>query len=150
MLPFLLDQSQDAVDRRFIEFYAGALAAIDQGKQEGISFNIYTFDTEKSDIKIMEVLKDSLPWNIDLIIGPAYSNQISIVSDYARNNKIKTLIPFSSRIYDIESNPYIYQFNPGQEIELQKILEILRTEGAQNHIVFAELPQVSANDDGRR
>jgi len=148
LLPFLLDQNQNAVDRRFVEFYAGALAAIHQGKQEGISFDIYTFDTDKSDIKIMEILKDSLPWDVDLIVGPAYSNQISIVSDYARNNKIKTLIPFSSKIYDIESNPYIYQFNPGQEIELQKILEILRTEGALNHIVFAELPQVSANDDG--
>lgn len=148
LLPFLLEQNQDAVDRRFVEFYAGALAAINQGKQEGISFDIYTFDTDKSDIKIMEILKDSMPWDIDLIVGPAYSNQISIVSDYARNNKIKTLIPFSSKIFDIESNPYIYQFNPGQEIELQKILEILRTEGALSQIVFAELPQVNTTDDG--
>lgn len=148
LLPFLLDQNRETVDRRFIEFYAGALSAISQAKQEGYSFDIHTFDTDKSDIKMMEILQDSILLDVDLIVGPAYSNQISIVSDYARNNKIKTLIPFSSKILDIESNPYIYQFNPGQEVELQKILNILQSEDVLNNIVFAELPQVNATEDG--
>ena len=148
LLPFMLDQKQEASDSRFVEFYTGALLAINKAKQSGINFNIYTYDTERSDLKIMEVLQENALTKAHLIVGPAYSNQVSLIGDFARMNKIKTLIPFSSRILDLETNPYIYQFNPGQEVELQKLQEILLAEAPQTNIVFAELNHVSANDDG--
>lgn len=148
LLPFLLDNKQESVDRRFIEFYAGSLVAIQHEKIKGHSIDVHTFDVEKSDLKIMEILRDSLPTDIDLIIGPVYSNQISIVSDFARNNKIKTLIPFSSKIVDIETNPYIYQFNPGQDIETQAISAIIEQKQATTNIIFADHNQVNINDDG--
>lgn len=148
LLPFMLDQKQEPSDKRFIEFYTGALIAIKQAKEEGTNFQIHTFDTEKSDVKIMEILQDSNLTKMDLIIGPAFSNQISLMGDFARMNKIKTLIPFSSRIIDIETNPYIYQFNPGQEAELQKLQEIIQSEANRTNFIFAELNHISPNDDG--
>jgi LysM repeat protein len=148
LLPFMLDQKKEASDSRFVEFYSGALLAIKHAKESGINFNIHTYDVERSDIKIMEILQDSAFAKTDLIVGPAFSNQVSVIGDFARMNKIKTLIPFSSRIFDIETNPYIYQFNPGQDAELQKIQEILQSESNQTNIIFAELQHVSINDDG--
>ena len=148
LLPFMLDQKKEASDSRFVEFYSGALLAIKHAKESGINFNIHTYDVERSDLKIMEILQDSAFAKTDLIVGPAYSNQVSVIGDFARIHRIKTLIPFSSRILDIETNPYIYQFNPGQDTELQKIKEILQSESNQTNIIFAELPRVGINDDG--
>lgn len=149
LLTLMLDQPTEQSDNRFVDFYAGALVAIHKAKSQGISFNIYTYDIEKSDLKLMEVLQDSIFKNIDLIIGPAYSNQVSIISDFARMHKIKTLIPFSSKIYDLETNPYLYQFNPGLDIEQNKLQEILKAKKNNANIIFADLPNVSSsNDDG--
>lgn len=147
LLPFMLDQKQDASDKRFIEFYTGALIAIKQAKEEGTNFRIHTFDTEKSDLKIMEILQDSNLTTMDLIVGPAFSNQISVIGDFARMHRVKTLIPFSSKIIDIETNPYLYQFNPGQDTELKKLQEIIQYEGNKTNFIFAELNNTSPNDD---
>lgn len=148
LLPFMLDQKQETSDKRFVEFYAGALIAIKQAKETGINFQIHTFDAERSDLKIMEILQDSNLSTMDLIVGPAFSNQISVVGDFARIHKVKTLIPFSSKIIDIETNPYIFQFNPGQEAELQKLQEIINAEANHTNFVFAEINHVSSSDDG--
>lgn len=150
LLPFLLDQKNETADSRFVEFYSGALMAINQAKNRGRTIEVFTFDTEKSDLKVMEILNDTIFRSIDLIIGPAYSNQVSLVCDFARANHIPTLIPFTSRIYDLESNEYIYQFNPGQETELFKLTELLTLEALKSQLIIVENPYVAANDEGNQ
>ncbi len=150
LLPFMLDQKNETPDSRFVEFYSGALLAINQAKLKGRTIEVYTFDTGKSDLNVMEILNDTVFKTVDLIIGPAYSNQVSLVCDFARANRIPALIPFTSRIYDLESNEYIYQFNPGQEIELNKLTGLLTREAPNSHILFVDNPYIAANDEGNQ
>jgi len=150
LLPFMLDEEkQDPSDKRFIDFYSGALIAINKAKLRGISCEIFTFDTGKSEQKITEVLANPELKDMDLIIGPAFSNQISLVADFAKENKVNTLIPFSSKVYDIENNPYLFQFNPGVEAEFNFSANLLTNKYLKNNIVFAELPGISSSDEGR-
>ncbi len=148
LLPFMLDQKQETSDKRFLEFYAGSLLAIKQLKESNINFDIYAFDVAKTEMKLMSLINSGDLDGMDLIIGPAYSNQVSIICDFARMQKIKTLIPFSSKIYNIESNEYIFQFNPGQDLEIEKIESILKKEEGNSHIVFADLTNVNPSDEG--
>lgn len=150
LLPFMLDQKNETSDSRFVEFYSGALLAINNAKTKGRTIEVFTFDTEKSDLKVMELLNDTVFKSIDLIVGPAYSNQVSLVCDFARTNQIPTLIPFTSRIYDLESNEYIYQFNPGQEVELTKLTDLLSQESQRSQLLFIENPHVALNDEGNQ
>lgn len=147
LLPFMLDQKPDISDSRFIEFYAGALVAVRDAQKKGQNFSIHTFDTEKSDLRLMEILQNDTLKAMDLIVGPAYSGQISVIGDFARMHNIKTLIPFSSKILDIGFNPYIYQFNPGQDIEINKILKMLKSVKNESNIIFAEIPSAGVNDE---
>ena len=150
LLPFMLDEEkQDPSDKRFIDFYSGALIAINKAKLRGISCEIFTFDTGKSEQKITDVLANPELKDMDLIIGPAFSNQISLVADFAKVNKVNTLIPFSSKVYDIENNPYLFQFNPGVEAEFNFSANLLTNKYLNNNIVFAELPGISSSDEGR-
>ncbi len=149
LLPFMVGNSKaDASIDKFIEFYSGALIAIQEAKEHGISFEISTFDTEKSEEKIQEVLQNPELKNMDLIIGPAYTNQIPFVSDFSKENKINTLIPFSSKVYDVNVNPYLLQFNPGIAVEVKFIAEILNNEYRNDNIIFCDVPAVSILDDG--
>jgi LysM repeat protein len=150
LLPLMLDQPKnDPSVERFINFYEGALLAINEAKQHGISFEIYTYDTEKSEDRVKEILNNPELKTVDLIIGPAFSNQVPIVEDFSKENKINTLIPFTSKIPDIDSNPYLFQFNPGQDSELELISDLIMGKYKNAHIIFAELPGISPLDDGR-
>lgn len=148
LLPFMIQQPTDPSVSRFIEFYAGALVAIQQAKNTGTHFEIFSFDTEKTDLKLMEVLQNNDLSQMDLIVGPAFASQVSIMGDFARINRVKTLIPFSSRVLDLEVNPYLYQFNPNQDVEIQKLMAILSLNASLSNIIFADVPNIGSNDEG--
>ena len=150
LLPFMLEQTKkDAVLERFKNFYAGALLAIQAAKERGISFEIYTYDTDKTEDKMIEVLNTEELKTMNLIIGPAFSNQVSLMSNFAKENKVNTLIPFTSKIPDIDSNPYLFQFNPGTDAELKYLIEQLDGKMKNTHVIFAEIQGISPLDDGR-
>ena len=150
LLPLMLNQPKnDPSVERFVNFYEGSLLAIKKAKERGISFEIYTYDTEKSEERITELLTNPELKTVDLIIGPAFSELVPIVADFAKKNKINTLIPFTSKVSDIDSNPYLFQFNPGQDSELELILDLITGKYKNTHIVFAELKDISSSDDGK-
>lgn len=150
LLPFMLnEESVDPFIERFIDFYAGSLIAIMEAKEKGISLEIYVFDTEKTESKIIEVLNNPELKTVDLIIGPAYTNQVSQVADFAFQNKINTLIPFTAKVPEIENNPYLFQFNPGAESELLLSKEVFTGKYKHANLVFAEIVGISASDEGR-
>ena len=148
LLPFMVNNLSDQSVARFSEFYAGALIAINDAKSKGISMEIYTYDTEKSEQQIKTVLQKPELKQVDLIIGPAYTNQIAAVAEFAQANKIHTLIPFSSRIPDIETNPYLFQFNPGMETEISFTTNLLLNKYKKSNIIFVSLDGIDASDNG--
>jgi hypothetical protein len=86
---------------------------------------------------------------VDLLIGPAFTNHVSMVSNFARENKINTLIPFTAKVSDIDDNPYLFQFNPGSDTELAYLIELLSGKYKGMHVVLASIQGVSPLDDGR-
>jgi len=150
LLPLMVDQvRKDPNDVRFINFYEGSLLAINEAKKRGQSFEIYTFDTENSEDRINEILNNADLKSVDLIIGPAFSNLVPFVENFAKDNKINTLIPFTSKIPDIDSNPYLFQFNPGQDTELDFLSDMITGKYKNTHIVFAEIQDISSTDEGK-
>lgn len=151
LLPFNLDSpSQQNANGRFRDFYAGSLLAIKKAKENNYSLEIFTFETEKSDEKLKEILAKPEMKSVDLIVGPAYSNQISLISDFAKENKINVLIPFSSKVYEIGINPYLFQFNPNDtQIEIDFLVDKIIQKTYRNaNIVFVNLPGISILDEG--
>lgn len=150
LLPFMADnQKGDNSTDRFIEFYAGALLAIQEAKELGVSFEISYFDTEKSEQKITEILQKEELRDVDLIVGPAYSNQIPLVSEFAKENRINTVVPFSSKVFDIDFNPYLFQFNPGTDAEIDFVTSMLNKNYKYSNIIFVNLPNISILDEGK-
>ncbi|MDR2841385.1 MAG: LysM peptidoglycan-binding domain-containing protein [Paludibacter sp.] len=148
LLPYMLQNLKDATNDRFLEFYAGALLAISEARQQGVKFKIYAYDTEKSESKIMEILAQPELKKVDLIVGPAYSNQIQAISDFAKNNNINTLIPFSANVSDINNNPFLFQFNPSQDVEAEFTAEWCKNNFANKNILLAYFPKSANYDSG--
>lgn len=149
LLPLIIENSKaDAVNERFQEFYAGFLLAANEAKKSGISLEIHTFDTGRTEEKVLDVLQNSILKQVDLLIGPAYSNQIPFVAEFARTNRIHTIIPFSSRVTEIDTNPFLLQFNPSQSIEVDFLSDILTRDYSNENILFVQLSGTSATEYG--
>ncbi len=136
LLPLMTNQAKrtPAVDR-FLEFYEGALLAIYDAQREGQRLEIFVYDTEKNDIRIQTILQQPEMQTMHAIIGPAYPSQISHVSKFAYAHQIPTLIPFTNKVADIDINPYLWQFNPSVESEMDTLIAYTqKTYPAANYI----------------
>ena len=149
LLPFMLENKNNPNDGRFVDFYGGAVKAISEAKENGISVDIYTYDTGRTRENMEEVFaNNSILQEVDLIIGPAYSVQVPVATEFAKKNQIKTLIPFTSRILGVEFNPYVFQFNPGMDVELDFLKQMFETKFDDANYIFADIEYVPDVDEG--
>lgn len=137
LLPLMTDVAQrtPTIDR-FVEFYEGALLAIQNLQKTGQKFEIYVYDIEKNNVKLQKLLQRPEFLNMDAIVGPAYPSQVSLVSEFAFAHHIPTLVPFTSKIPDLERNPYLLQFNPSQEAEIQAMCHYLCSKKTNARCIF--------------
>ncbi len=138
LLPFKLNLAgADKNVEKFVDFYRGILLAADQAKKQGISSTLFVYDTGSSEAEIDSILLKNELKNVDLIIGPAYSNQVQKVTEFAKNHSIYTLVPFTQKIKDIDNNPYIIQFNPSAQTQLTIAKQKLLKEIGRRPVVLA-------------
>lgn len=143
MLPFMLDGSGQGEQARMVEYYQGFLMAINELKQKGTSFDIYTYDTRDDASTIRSILAKNEMKQMDLIIGPGHSTYIPAISDFSKENKIRLVVPFTSKCDEVFTNPYLYQVNTPQSYLYSEVYEhFLRKFRGQN-IIF-----VNAADGG--
>ncbi len=136
-LPFMTNsESVNPTAVKFIQFYMGSLLAINNAKNKNIKLEILTYDIEKTETKLYEVLNKPEIQEVDLIFGPAYSLQIPILADFAQRRRIYTVIPFSSNVKYLSSNPYVFQFNPNHQEKEAKIVDFLIENFQTENIVF--------------
>jgi len=149
LLPFSLENRSNP-DLRFLEFYAGAVLAIAEARARGLSLDIYAFDSGETAERMADVFfqQQQVLSEVDLIVGPAFPSQVPVAMQFAQTNRVKTLIPLTNRIHGIENNPWIFQFNPPVEAELNLLRETLNTRFAQSNIIFVELPNVPETNEG--
>lgn len=132
LLPLVTNISNEEKNtQRFIEFYRGSIIALNDAKEEGISANVYTYNIPKSCDNIDSILHLFDDKNIDIIIGPAYSNQLENVLSYTKKHNITTIVPFSSKIDSTYFFPKLIQFNPPQDTLFNDVL--LESFSNQNH-----------------
>jgi len=150
LLPFMINDSekQDATINKFVEFYEGFLLGINKLKDEGVSIELSTYDIEKSDAKVKEVLqKNSNIKKADLIIGPAYTGQVKAVAEFAQANKIPVVVPFSPKIENIGSNAYIFQNNCPQQKQFAQASKLFVKNFTGKNIVIIHFNN-DINDEG--
>lgn len=113
LLPFHTEQATVHKSTfRFVEFYRGALVALENAKRYGVSATVRTYDTGRTVADIQAVLAKPELAQADIIIGPAYSDQLDAVISFARQNNIATIIPFSQKVPEDLYYPGLFQFNP--------------------------------------
>ena len=97
-----------------LEFYQGAMLAVDSLKKMGLNAKIYQFDTMRDTIKMAQLMRSSEMKNMDLIIGPFYPELVNQVKSFALENRIYYVSPISTSAESLKNNPYLIQVNSGE------------------------------------
>jgi len=111
---------------RFYEFYQGLLIAAKKMKESGVSIEFYIKDEKASAATTREILAQSEMKDMDLIIGPVYSENFKLASEFAKAHKINIVSPFKLADNSIaNNNPFIFITNPSDETEIANISKYL-------------------------
>ncbi len=104
----------------FLEFYAGALIALDSLQKSGLSVNLHVYDTGRNPEVVRSIIAEPGFRNMDLIIGPVYHDELRIVGEWARRNSVHIVSPLGSRTELLAGNPWLFQITPSSTVELEQ------------------------------
>ena len=137
LLPFTEGRNRDE-QMRMVEYYEGFLMAVDSLKKQGVSVNLYTYDTKGKNEVARSILAKKEMKNMDIIFGPAHASNVSVLADFAEKNQTRVVIPFSPEVEQVFKNPYIYQVNTPQSYLYSEVYEHFLRKFSQANIVFLD------------
>jgi len=149
LLPFYLNKLTDSLEaneqflrdsrtsRIAIDFYSGVLMAAEFAKDKGISVQLDVFDTEGSTTKLDAVLKENDLSEMDAVIGPLLSKNVSFAANRLKSDDVPVFSPLSNRNIKLTSN--LFQTLPDESLLAETMIEYLaeHTKG-KNVILIAD------------
>lgn len=127
-----------------IEFYEGALLALDSLKSEGVNLFVEVFDSQRDTTVVKDLLTKRSFQEADLIIGPIITPNVRLVAEFAKTNEKTFISPFNSRGDITKDNPYYVQINPSFGVHSKTIIEhihqieseVMRTPMEKNMLIL--------------
>ena len=137
ILPFLAPNES----ARMTEYYEGFLMAVDSLKRTGTSIDVYAYNSgaEKSSMNTL-LAKPELK-SMDIIFGPAYQQHIAPLADFAKENNIRLVIPFTSRDNTVFQNASVYQINTPQSYLYSEVYDHFVRQFPHANVIFVEANQ---------
>ncbi|MEJ8802731.1 ABC transporter substrate-binding protein [Pontibacter sp. H249] len=113
LLPFQLNQDlqQTARKNQFItDLYAGIKLAQDSLQKQGITVNLYNYDTSADTMSVKRVLDLPELKQMDLLIGPVYRSTAKMAARFAAQNSINVVNPLSQDLEMVRGNTNAFLF----------------------------------------
>lgn len=138
MLPLNAQATQrNEDDDRFYDFYTGLLTAVWEAQQKGMRLEIHTYDVPRVGKQLNHILEtDAWLPTAHVIVGPAYAQQVNRVAQWAQAHQIRMFVPFTSKVKGIETNPYLFQFNPITTKEVGCVADTIEAHQTELHCVY--------------
>ncbi|MBO5768432.1 MAG: LysM peptidoglycan-binding domain-containing protein, partial [Bacteroidales bacterium] len=149
LLPFMIGDTTGISTDRYVEFYEGLLMAADTLKKTGLSIHIEAYDIGNTLYRTQYCLNNNDLSRHDFIIAAANADQLPYLSEWCKKNEVRLVLPFSSRIAETESNPYIYQVNAPQSMVNETILSLDTAKFANKNIILLRTPNELNDEKGQ-
>ncbi len=122
--------------KNLLEFYEGALLALDSLKKAGNSYKIFVYDTGRDIQKLTSILNRKELSEMELFIGPFDSSLLEKALIFAKKYNIKVVSPLSQNSNLLKGNPNLYQVNPSETSKIDAAIQYLAIQKDKNIILF--------------
>ena len=138
-LPFCgnLNDSSNLSTRttNYLEFYEGAILAVDKMASVGMKVKLYVYDTYQDPKVVEQLVKRPEFLSLDLIVGPVYPDCQKIITELCAKNQIPMISPLSSDSRYVSVNPYYFQINPDRKFRLNGTADYIINEYSSKNII---------------
>lgn len=109
MLPFKLnDYKTDTLSRRIqlkrnrlsqisLDFYSGVKMALNEAEAHGISVNTRVYDTEASEYRVQEIIRNNYFGNVQAVIGPLLAKEVEMTAQMLQRKSIPVFSPLTKK-----------------------------------------------------
>ena len=111
-----------------LDFYSGALIAIDSAKAMGLNVDVKIFDSQetKNSSNIASIIKQTNFKGTDLVIGPFYQSNVESAAQLLVRDSISIISPLSKETS--AALPNVIQTIPSDDFMKDKLFEFMRTD----------------------
>ncbi len=106
-----------------VDFYNGVRMAISNLHDAKVKISLRVFDDKKNEDVTKDILKDSTLKTMDVIIGPAHTQNAKLVADFCKENNIYNFSPLSTSKYVTIANPYHFKLAPTLDMHLKAMVD---------------------------
>lgn len=110
-----------------IEFYQGALLAIDSLKTRGLHYQVSVFDVVSDSVQTKQILKRKEVQQADLIVGPFYNSTFETVARFAKERKIPVVSPMIQNSKILTANPFVSKVIPNNTSQVETLADYIAT-----------------------
>ncbi len=149
-LPFQLDRIQldsirnnerqladNATMRLAVDFYAGALLAVDFAKQRGISVNLHVFDSREMEGGVQALFRRKNINDVDVVIGPLRQALVERTASELSSQNIPVISPLSNRQGRMYSN-FIQSIPQNNNLENRMLSYLKANHNGQNIVLITD------------
>ena len=137
LLPFMAGSSTNQDEQlRMVEYYEGFLMAVDSLKKQGVSIDLYTYDTKGKTATTNNILAKKEMKDMDIIFGPANTQDMDALATFADKNNIRLVVPFAPKVDEVFKNPHIYQVNTPQSYLYSEVYEHFTRKFGDCNVIF--------------
>jgi len=130
----------------FIEFYEGAIIALDSLKRMGMNCEMFVYDAS-SQQKVNDIVRQNELLDMNLIIGPVLPEHQESVASFAEKNKIPLISPLSNSGSFEQNNPYYIKVNPGRDYLIEQSAEYIESEFSDKNFIVIQIPGNTASPE---
>lgn len=121
---------------RSVEFYRGLLMGVEELKQAGVNVVVSVYNEPAPDASIASQMLQVMGQNPDVIVGPLYPTHFTDVTAVSAK-KVKVVVPFSSKVPQVDYRPEVYVLNTPAVYENALALDLFMTNfKKQTHVIL--------------
>ena len=120
-----------------VEFYEGALLAVDSMRKTGMKVNVWVYDVDDIDSgKTAAILAKPEFATMDLIIGPFSPGPFDEIAEFANAHNIGIISPVSGANRVLFKNPMAVKALPSQSTQMEQLALHISTERKEDNIIM--------------
>jgi LysM repeat protein/ABC-type branched-subunit amino acid transport system substrate-binding protein len=105
-----------------LQFYEGALLAIDSLKKMKLNAKIFVYDIDDRDsLNVLSILKKPELATMNLLIGPLYGASFVPFANFAKEHHIAIVSPFTQVNKILFNNPYVSKVSPSVTLQVEQM-----------------------------
>ncbi len=123
---------------RYLQFYYGAMMAVDSLKQFGLNIDLHVYDVDNDVAKMVKVFNKPEIKEMDLIVGPFFNRAFKLASGLAKLYGIPIVNPMTTRSSIIDENPWVYKWQPTSKFDKDELRELVAAHFTDAKIFFVK------------